>query len=360
MQFSNCIAVKGFSRTAIYDVQRARFILVDNYFADLLDNYQNKIPIDKMDLEWKHYIDKLVEDEWGLLTSKAIADLFPPLNLQWKHYAEITNAVIDLNGDLGEIDYFFSYVLPQFEALTCKAFQVNFLSQINFENLLNFLKRFDDTQVHFLIVHLPYVLLTQEETEALYNIQPRLNFLCYYACPRSLNSKIKNEKSYYSGKDISARKNNLISTDYFVINLSFFTESQRFNTYYNKKLSIDVNGCIKNVPEQIHDYGNIKSRRLDEVIESHKFRSFWNVHKGLIDVCKDCEYRHMCVDSCNLIKRNDGTWFRSKECNYNPYISKWSNEDEYKSLSECGITVNENGFLIDDLKINEINNELWK
>lgn len=359
MQFSNCIAIKGYSRTAIYDLQRTRYILVDNHFAGLLSKYENKIPINKIKGKWKHYIDKLIEDEWGFLTTKSLTNLFPPLSLEWKHYAEITNAQIDLCNNDEDINRFFSSLLPQLEALSCKTFQINFLNHIHYEHLFSFLERFSDTQVHLLVIFLPYNLIISNEANNLYKMQPRLNYLCFYSCPPNLDGTIKNGKSFYSDMDINVRNNNIISMKYFTANITFFSESQHFNTYYNRKLCISADGEIKNTPEQLCVYGNIRNTLLSEVLKNKEFKSLWTIHKEMIDVCKECEYRHMCVDACNLIKRKDNTWYRSKECNYNPYICKWSHEEGYKTLSECGVKVNEHEFQIENAKLNEICKELW-
>lgn len=356
MQFSNCIAVKGFSRTAIYDVQRTRYILIENDFADLLLKFGNKIPVNEFENKWKHYIDKLVGDEWGILTTKKIANLFPPLNLQWKHYAEITNAVVDISSNENEISYFFNSVLPQFEGLSCKSFQINFVNPINHQQLLDFLEYFDDTHVHFLIIQLPYIILTAEENKALFNLQPRLKLIQHFSCPSNIN---KNEKSSYSEKTPDVRNLNIISPNYFTTNITFFSESQRFNTYFNRKVGIDAHGNIKNSPEQTINHGNIKSSLISEVIKSDTFKILWYIHKGMIDVCKDCEFRHMCVDSCALAERKNGTWYRLKECNYNPYIAKWDNEEGYKTLSKCGVNIQKEKFSINRKKLATINTELW-
>ena len=359
MQFSNCIAVKGYIRAALYDLQRTRYLLVDNSFADLLFTYENKIPIDKLNIDGKNCINELIEDDWGIVATESIIHLFPKLSLKWKHYSEITNAQIDFDNYEADFDYFFSDILPQFESFSCKALQVNFLKPIDYKTLCKFLERFNDTQIHILVIFLPYVLISAQDNSALHALQPRLNFLFYYSCPPDLNNSGKNEKSFYSVNDISIRNSNIISTDYFTTNITFFSESQEFNTYYNRKICIDAKGNIKNTPEQDDYYGNIKNIRLDEVINIDTFKSFWNVHKDMIDVCKDCEYRHMCVDSCSLSKRKDNTWYRVKECNYNPYIAKWSNEDGYKKLAKCGVDVSAEGFMIDKEKLAFVNEELW-
>ena len=58
-------------------------------------------------------------------------------------------------------------------------------------------------------------------------------------------------------------------------------------------------------------------------------------------------------------KRHENEYFNEIECNYNPYIAKWNKEDGYKTLAECGISSNKDGFIINRKKINAINKELW-
>lgn len=358
MHFSNCVPVKGFNRSAIYDIQKTRYLLVENKFADLLITNKNKIVLNNKNKIYENLLKHLVKEEWGIFTSKSIAKNFPELDMQWKHYAKITNTQIDFaNIKRKNFDFFFQNVLLQIESLNCKTLQINFLELIDYKTLHEFLVRFNDTDIHQIIIYLPYTIITNKESNQLFIEQPRLNLLCYYNCPDQLNHL--NEKSYYSPKTINSRNQNNVSTDYFTTNIKLFTESQNHNTYYNRKLSIDPHGNIKNTPEQSENFGNIKDIPIKNVIELKKFQRLWYIHKEMIDVCKDCEFRHMCVDSCNLIKRKDNTWYRSKECNYNPYISKWSNEQGYKTLSQCGITVNKFMFQVKRSKLDKINHGLW-
>ena len=81
--------------------------------------------------------------------------------------------------------------------------------------------------------------------------------------------------------------------------------------------------------------------------------------KDETDVCKDCEFRHMCVDNRLPYERSPNEWYHKIECNYNPYIAKWEGEEGYRTLAECGVISNEEGFSIDHEKIAEINEELW-
>ncbi|HLV91705.1 MAG TPA: hypothetical protein VKX34_01175, partial [Aequorivita sp.] len=70
--------------------------------------------------------------------------------------------------------------------------------------------------------------------------------------------------------------------------------------------------------------------------------------------------RYCCITNIKREKSiSKKTMYNTTECNYNPYIAKWEGEEGYKTLSECGVISNENGFTIDHDKIAEINAKLW-
>lgn len=96
---------------------------------------------------------------------------------------------------------------------------------------------------------------------------------------------------------------------------------------------------------------------LKEFIKESSNFKLWLIHKDLIDICKDCEFRHMCVDVNIPTQRKDGSWYQKIECNYNPYIGKWKGETNYRTLEECGVIVNNELYYRDDSKIIDINEE---
>lgn len=149
------------------------------------------------------------------------------------------------------------------------------------------------------------------------------------------------------------------SENSFSCNIMMFRESQRHHTYFNRKLCIGLNGEIKNAPECEEEFGYIQDilspKKLKEIIASPEFQKYWYVHKELCDICKDCEFRHMCVDNRLPYQRKDESWYHKQECNYNPYIAKWKGEEGYKTLQECGIVSTNEGLSIDHVKIASIN-----
>ena len=107
-------------------------------------------------------------------------------------------------------------------------------------------------------------------------------------------------------------------------------------------------------------FGNIKTSnfKLSSILTNKKFKAFWEVNKDSIAICKDCEYRYSCLD-CRAFIDNSNPYSRPYRCKYNPYIAKWKGDEGYKTLTECGVIINEKEYTIDHDKIAKINKELW-
>jgi radical SAM protein with 4Fe4S-binding SPASM domain len=132
-----------------------------------------------------------------------------------------------------------------------------------------------------------------------------------------------------------------------------------YNTFFNKKVFINQNGEVYNQPGSQKSFGNINNKSILDISLKIQFQDQWLIKKDDIDVCKDCEYRYMCVDARIVKSRTDGSHFFPYECNYNPYICKWKGEEGYKTLAECGVICDASGYSIDEEKIAEINETLW-
>ena len=115
----------------------------------------------------------------------------------------------------------------------------------------------------------------------------------------------------------------LINSEYFSINIKTFTEAQKHNTCLNRKISIDLDGEIKNCPSMNKSYGNIKDINLMEAIEKPGFKDLWYIHKDQVEVCKDCEFRYICTDCRAYIQNPDNIYSKPAKCGYNPYTATW-------------------------------------
>ena len=76
-------------------------------------------------------------------------------------------------------------------------------------------------------------------------------------------------------------------------------------------------------------YGNIKDTTLEEALNKPGFKKYWTVTKDDIEICKDCEFRHVCTDCRAYTERTkfkDGIDLsKPLKCGYNPYTGRWAN-----------------------------------
>jgi SPASM domain peptide maturase of grasp-with-spasm system len=70
-------------------------------------------------------------------------------------------------------------------------------------------------------------------------------------------------------------------------------------------------------------FGNIKDTTLEEALSHPDFKKYWNITKDQIEVCKDCEFRHICTDCRAYIEEPENQYSKPLKCGYNPYTNKW-------------------------------------
>ena len=62
-------------------------------------------------------------------------------------------------------------------------------------------------------------------------------------------------------------------------------------------------------------FGNIKDTTLEEALCHPDFKKYWNITKDQIEVCKDCEFRHICTDCRAYIEEPDNQYSKPLKCN---------------------------------------------
>lgn len=151
----------------------------------------------------------------------------------------------------------------------------------------------------------------------------------------------------------------IISEGLFCVNIDGYLKSLKNNTCLFKKISIDTHGNIKNCPSCSQSFGNIKNTTLKQAFEHPDFKKLWSITKDQVDVCKDCEFRHMCTDCRVYIKDPENIYSQPSKCTYNPYIAKWQGEDGYVPVEECGTYSREKGFVVNHERVAELNAQIW-
>ncbi len=156
----------------------------------------------------------------------------------------------------------------------------------------------------------------------LYQIYPRIKKVTIYGTPDSLCRTYIHEEItviYTNQEDINENCCGVVNSWYMLPKLELYLESLAYNSCLNRKVGIDCGGLVKNCPSMSTAYGHIHDTDLKALTASDKFRKIWNIKKDDIEVCKDCELRHMCQD-CRVFTCNPNNPFsKPSKCKYNPY-----------------------------------------
>jgi SPASM domain peptide maturase of grasp-with-spasm system len=84
---------------------------------------------------------------------------------------------------------------------------------------------------------------------------------------------------------------------------------------------------VENCPSMALSYGHINTTSLKQVVEKKGFKKVWEINKDKITTCKDCEFRHICVDCRAYTENPSDVYSKPLKCGYDPYTSErteWS------------------------------------
>lgn len=328
--FANCIPVKGAKRSIICDLQLNRYRFIPNILYEIISNNRNKTVTQIKDIYKGQYNDGIdlffnlfVKENWGFYTDSP--KQFPLLDLTWNSPLKITNSIIDIDA---KSDYNFLEVIQQLSEVNCEALQVRIFNEISIDFLKKISNQLIDTSVLYVDLIIKHTtLISRKNILDLVYSNPRIRQVIICNSPFK---KIIHKKETNFGLVIYIKENvtnsshcGVVNEKYFNSNIQLFTESQKYNSCLNKKISVDVNGNIKNCPSMSLSFGNIKDKSILDAFNSKGFDKYWNINKDQIDVCKDCEFRYICTD-CRAYTENKSPFSKPKKCSYNPYEASWN------------------------------------
>lgn len=341
--YACCILTKGYSRSIICDTQRGDIQFIPNELYDILTQYRfmsiqevKQIYDDQYSDTIDEYFDFLFSKEFIFYCSKPELDLFPDISFAWDEPAIITNAVVDIGFNT---EYNYKSIFDQLESLGCKHIQLRFYVHKHtdhYQSILQSLQRRRILSVEFLV---PFSESLDTSTlERFINSYPRIHNFIIHSSPYDKIIRITPTDTGM-GNLIYVKQNikndthcGVISPDYFSINIKTFTESQQHNTCLNRKIAIDMNGEIKNCPSMIKSYGNIKDITLQQALDKPGFKDVWYIHKDQVNVCKHCEFRHICTDCRAYLQDPTDLYAKPAKCSYDPYTATWGAENQTNNL----------------------------
>ncbi len=328
--FSCCIPVKGARRSIICDVQREQYKFIPTILYDILNNYVkvNKT-IDQIKSIYQNqyddaidsYFDFLIENEFGFFCDNP--KNFPELDLTWKVPNQITNAILDV--DLNS-KHNFNDIFTQLDDLGCIALQIRIYPIFQIDIISSWLKNLNASSLRSieLLMHFDSSL-TEDHLRRFLKENGRVTRLVIHSSSEDKYIPIDHGAGilYLKKQILSNECCGVISSYNFIINIDSFTESQNYNSCLNKKISIDVDGSIKNCPSMKNSFGNINTTSLNSVLAKKKFKNLWEINKDQIEVCKDCEFRYICTDCRAFISEASDIYSKPSKCNYDPYTATW-------------------------------------
>lgn len=334
--YACCISVMGKRRSVVYDLQRGNnYYFIPNILHEILTEHENKTLAGICEIygnehrkQIEEYFQFLIQNELGFYCNNP--ENFPNLDRTWKYANPITNAIIEIE-DLEWIDC--DRVLEQLDEVGCVALQLKLFSDFSVDLIESeFLQKTENNRLKSIELFIHYnEKINLEIIEYLCEKYRRLSMVIIHSCPEGvdLNKPIQGNwiTPIFSIQESlrSDKENQLMRPEYFYVNLDVFTEAHHHHTYFNRKVVIDSKGEIRNCPTIKKSFGNIAKMDLAEVIQQLDFQELWHIRKDETRICKDCEFRYMCVDSRTpLWDENKKEWYHKQDCPYNPKTAFWA------------------------------------
>ncbi len=331
--YSNCIPVKGFKRSIIYDLQNKRWDFIPNGLMQILSEFINKRISDcyKVVDESQHnvlddYFSFLIEKDYLLLANtKRELKSFSKVDLTFAIPNIISNAILDFDSKtLSKRNYgFYQNFFEDLYKLGCRNFQIRVYGNKRIKLLETLVSNLNDMDVEIDMLY-PYIAeFNITHYEDLFIKIANLRSLTIHSTPTKNIDYFESSKYSIAMTALELSDNTCcgnIRSEYFTVNFPLFTESLAYNNCLNKKVGVDVLGNIKNCPSMNTSFSNIGDSNIYEILLSKEFQEPWSISKDMIQTCKICEFRYMCTD-CRAFLTDK--FAQPKKCSYDPILAKW-------------------------------------
>ncbi|CAM1356384.1 grasp-with-spasm system SPASM domain peptide maturase [Tenacibaculum ascidiaceicola] len=327
--FSNCIPIKGFRRSIIYDLTRFEYQFIPNSLYDILNNFNGK-SINFIKEKYKdhgstidEYFNFLLENDYIFFCKEKEIKRFPKLNYTWDYPGEISNCIFEIE-DSFSIDI--KTLITNLKSLGCNHIHLFYKTSLfEMDQLINIISIINRSPFKSIEISIPF---DKDININLFNIfcQGNLNVseVNFYNSPYEKKSRLKNTNTRLTYQPHNKYLSDKKETFNFHVDMNLFMESQKHNTFFNRKLIVSSLGFFTNSIKNNRHKWWLHKDSLTKVIHTDKFRENWFSNKDSIKICKDCEFRYMCVDNRTPVKDDKkNEWYFDTKCSYNPYEAKW-------------------------------------
>lgn len=325
-----CTLVKGYKKAVICDLQRNDIYRIPLSLYSLFELSDNHIDISKLYAEFGHDA-----EEWNILSQYFIFlrenDLGTFYNEQIKFKKIdtsvlfeprlITNCIIDVTP---KSKHPWQKISEQLNEIRCESLALRYFGEFSTNEIVEHLLFLNDSVLRSIEIQKKALSNKKDELKSIEifrNTNFRLTKAFLFSC--NINSSIYSDDFtviFSKENIIDASSCGCISDYYCSAQTQFYIEALHYNTCLYKKISIDINGNIKNCPSMEISYGNINEKTsLENIAKLAEFQKIGMIKKDDIEVCCNCELRYVCQDCRAYIKNSNNIYSKPSKCNYNPY-----------------------------------------
>ena len=319
--YPTCPIVEGAKIDAVYDLQRVKFYRIPKTLTQIVEELSKKT-VKQVFSEYQDqreiietYVKFIIDKNIGYF-SNSKNNIFTALYSDFVSPKNILSAIIDINA---KSNYSVSSIIKQLNDLRCENLEIRFFSNITIIELRKILELMDDSTIRNVELLLPYgkEFESYDSCIELKKLFPRVNKIIITSSPEE-------KQMCYDNRCISVIFTSQIIEDcsccgvinswYLYPNLKLYMLSQQYNNCLYGKISVDVNGYIKNCPSMSQNFGTVDSITFEEVLDNHEFKKLWFIKKDDIHTCKDCELRYMCQDCRAYITNPNNIFSKPSKC----------------------------------------------
>lgn len=331
--YGACIPVQGATESAICDLNRCCYLPLSNMLFDVVDTcVSNGYSVDLLKRHYKGQYDQGIDGLFKYLFEKGYGfytyepELFPRISLEWDAPYAITNAIVEVSSASTMVA---KEALGQLNTVGCQAIELRVLEVLPLAVISELLQVVEQGRASCVFLYLKYSeLFSFEDIANLYLKHSVIGQLIIHTSPNSCDFReLLPEHMYGRIKQVKKALHvdsvDFISPESMILNMRSFTEANNFNLGLNRKVSVTAKGEVKRYPSHREVFGYVGKDLIADIIKQESFQQLWNVTKDQIEVCKDCQYRYMCLDNSDIIEVK-GKLVRDSICNFDPYQNRWN------------------------------------
>ncbi|NME72841.1 hypothetical protein [Flammeovirga aprica] len=303
--YAFCKVVKGKEKSVICDLHRGNIKFIPNEMYSILEELEvNSIGyiLNKYTEEVdaiNSYIDFVLKNNFGFISNEK--EVFVEIENKFETPEIINNAIIEYGFEA----YSLLKLVDNLNKLNTKFIELRLtkFSSNNLYELRKVLYYLSTSSVRNISILLPYDRDAHDSIVSLKEQYPIINKMVFYG----FSEDVTEGDILYTTKNIT--QINGYNKENTIVNcIEFYYESLKYNTYYNKKISIDKAGNIKNCIKNDTVFGNVNTDNILDVISTKSFQELWTANNDKIIDVKHNPLRYNLMISNDLIKTGNNEY----------------------------------------------------